>query len=52
MLPEFWLALDEGVDGCWETKIWFDKNCFKPMKGQAHGNAFGNLLVAIVRYVI
>ena len=26
VLPEFWLALDEGVDGCWKMKIWFNKN--------------------------
>ena len=26
MLLEFWLALAEGVDGCGEMKIWFDKN--------------------------
>ena len=24
VLLEFWLALAEGVDGCWEMKIWFD----------------------------
>ena len=26
ILPEFWLALAEGVDSCWEMKILFDKN--------------------------
>ena len=52
ILPEFWLALAEGVDGCWEMKIWFDKNWSKSVKGQALGNTFENLLVPTVRYVI
>ena len=51
-LPEFWLASAKGVDGCWEIKIWFNKNLFKSVEGQALGNTFGNLLVPTVRYVI
>ena len=49
--PEFWLALAEGVDSCWEMKIQFDKNWFKSMKCQALGNTCGNLLVPIANYI-
>ena len=37
-LPEFWLASTEGVDGCWEMKIWLDKNWFKSVEQGDHSH--------------